>query len=101
MLMKDKQNITIQLAELPRIPLAVKPEEEELTRKAEKLVNDLWLRWRRVFANEASQMVMARVAFQYALLYLKKEQEQQELKKLDSELASLLHNLPGLESPAD
>ena len=61
--MNDKQKITIQLAELPKIPLAVERDDEETVRKAERLVNDLWARWRKTFAEESSQMVMARVAF--------------------------------------
>ena len=90
--MNDKQKITIQLAELPKIPLAVERDDE-----AERLVNDLWARWRKTFAEESSQMVMARVAFQFAVLYKQMERRQHELEVLDKELDNLLHNLPGLE----
>ena len=95
--MNDKQKITIQLAELPKIPLAVERDDEETVRKAERLVNDLWARWRKTFAEESSQMVMARVAFQFAVHYKQMERRQHELEVLDKELDNLLHNLPGLE----
>lgn len=95
--MNDKQRITIQLAEMPRIPLAVNRDEEETARKAEKLVNDLWARWSKTFATENSLKVMSRVAFQCAMLYLKMESKQNAMEQLDKELDALLHNLPGLE----
>lgn len=97
--MNDKQRITIQLADMPRIPLAVNRDEEETARKAEKLVNELWARWSKTFATEPSLKVMARVAFQCAMLYLKMENRQAALEQLDHELDALLHNLPGLEKP--
>lgn len=95
----DKQNITIQLAGQPKIPLAVERSEEELVRKAEKMVNDLWLRWTsQTFAAESQLKVMARVAFQFALLYLRGERNIEELSELDNSLDEMLRNLPGLEA---
>ncbi|MCX4331179.1 MAG: cell division protein ZapA [Muribaculaceae bacterium] len=97
--MADKQNITIQLAGQPKIPLAVERSEEELVRKAEKMVNDLWLRWTsQTFAAESQLKVMARVAFQFALLYLRGERNIEELSELDNSLDEMLRNLPGLEA---
>lgn len=96
--MNDKQNITIQLAELPRIPVAVtRGHGEELARRAEKLVNERWALLSKKFAGENSLKVMARVAFQYALLYVRAEDRQARMEQLDQELDALLHNLPGLE----
>lgn len=96
--MADKQNITIQLAGQPKIPLAVERSEEELVRKAEKMVNDLWHRWAsQTFAAESQIKVMARVAFQFALLYLRGERSIQELAELEQTLDETLRNLPGLE----
>lgn len=98
MQMNDKQNITIQLAEFPKIPLSINREDEEIYRRAEKLVNDLWVRWRKTaFADESSPKVMARVAFQFAVLFLKGEQTQLKLQELDKQLDAYLQNLPGLE----
>lgn len=96
--MADKQNITIQLAGQPKIPLAVERSEEELVRKAEKMVNDLWHRWAsQTFAAESQIKVMARVAFQFALLYLRGERSLLELAELEQTLDDTLRNLPGLE----
>lgn len=95
--MNDKQKITIQLADLPRIPLAVNPAEEETARRAEDLVNDTWAKLSKTFANESSLKIMARVAFQCAMLYRRVEHRHDAMEQLDRELDSLLHNLPGLE----
>jgi len=95
----DKQNITIQLAGQPKIPLAIDRSEEELVRKAEKMVNDLWHRWAsQTFAAESQLKVMARVAFQFALLYLRDERSLEELHELEDNLDGMLKNLPGLEA---
>lgn len=93
--MADKQNITIQLAGQPKIPLAIERSEEELVRKAEKMVNDLWHRWAsQTFAAEPHLKVMARVAFQFALLYLRNENSLQQLGALEQFLDKTLLNLP-------
>lgn len=98
MQMSDKQNITIQLAGQPKIPLAINRSDEELIRKAEKMVNDLWNRWSiQTFAAEPQLKVMARVAFQFAVLYLTGERNLQELKTLEQSLDEMLKDLPGIE----
>lgn len=96
--MDDKQKITIRLAGLPKIPLAVDRRDEELMHRAEKFVNDLWSRWTTTtFAAETHLTVMARVAFQFAVLYLKGEREREELQALNLRLDDMLRNLPGLD----
>lgn len=96
--MSDKQNITIQLAGQPKIPLAIDREDEEMIRRAEKLVNDLWMRWSsQTFAAEPQLKVMARVAFQFAVLYLRDQRSLEQLKELETKLDDLLKNQPGLE----
>ena len=96
--MADKQRITIQLAGQPKIPLAIDRVDEELARKAEKMVNDLWHRWAtQTFAAESQLKVMARVAFQFAMLYLRDQRSFEELKDLNAGLDELIKNLPGLE----
>lgn len=96
--MADKLNITIQLAGQPKIPLAIERSDEELVRNAEKMVNDLWHRWATsTFAAESQLKVMARVAFQFALLYLRDERSVSELEELGEKLDTLLRNAPGLE----
>ena len=65
---KDKkQNIWIQLADVKPIAVSVPAG----FRKAEELVNDLWNRWMKRFGeNSTSHDVLARVAFQFARLFM-------------------------------
>ncbi|HAP50908.1 MAG TPA: hypothetical protein DCQ56_06790 [Porphyromonadaceae bacterium] len=69
---KDKkQNIWIQLADVKPIAVSVPAGEEASFRKAEELVNDLWNRWMKRFGeNSTSHDVLARVAFQFARLFM-------------------------------
>ena len=101
MQMEDKQDITIQLADLPRMGLSVIRSEEEFARRSEKLVNGLWALWRKRMQNETPYQAMARVAFSVAQLYMKSEASQaarqQQLEELNDSLAELLKNLPGLD----
>ncbi|MBP3534840.1 MAG: cell division protein ZapA [Muribaculaceae bacterium] len=93
--MSDKQNITIQLAGQPKIPLAIDREDEEMIRKAEKMVNDLWHRWNsQTFAAEPQLKVMARVAFQFAVLYMRGERSLAQLAEVETELDRLLADRP-------
>lgn len=79
------------------MPLVVDRCDEELMRRAENLVNELWSRWIKTYAAETQLMVMSRVAFQFAVLYLRGEREAKEFAALDSELDEMLKNLPGLD----
>lgn len=94
----DKQNITIRLAGLAKMPLSVERSDEELMRRAESLVNELWGRWvKSTYAAESQLAVMSRVAFQFAVLYLRGERNAKQMEKLDAELSELLKNVPGLD----
>ena len=74
----NKTKIWIQLADVKPIPLSVDPEDEPTYREAENLVNTLWNRWMNRFSDSgASQDVMARVAFQFARLYIEAYKENQ------------------------
>ena len=69
-------SITVSLADLKRIPMSIDPADEGECRKAEGLVNALWNQWISLFNGTAtSQEVMARVAFQFARLYLQAYEE--------------------------
>ena len=65
----NKVKIWITLADANPIALSINPGEEEGYRKAEDLVNTLWNKWVARF-NDTSKDVLARVAFQFARLYL-------------------------------
>lgn len=68
--MKDKQNITITLADLKPIAMAVDPADEEAVRHAAYQVNKLWSTWRDRYSDKTSEEVLALVAFQFARHYV-------------------------------
>lgn len=97
---EDKLNITISLAGLPKIPLAVARNDEEIMRRAESHVNELWNRWiTGNFASETQLKVMARVAFQFAVLYLRGERDLQNLQNLDSKLTEIINKTNNSQQP--
>ena len=88
-----KVKIWIQLADANQIALSINPDEEENYRKAEELVNTLWTKWMNRF-NDTSGDVLARVAFQFARLYLEAYGDNrlvnESLTDLDKQLDALL-----------
>lgn len=89
----NKVRIWIQLADANQIALSVNPDEEENYRKAEELVNTLWRKWMNRF-KDSSEDVLARVAFQFARLYLEAYGENRQVNEfltdMDKKLGSLL-----------
>ena len=90
----NKVKIWIQLADAANpIALSINPDEEESYRKAEELVNTLWKKWMNRF-NGTSDDILARVAFQFARLYLEaygdNRQVNEFLTDLDKQLDALL-----------
>jgi hypothetical protein len=81
----NKRKIWIQLADANQIALSVNPDEEENYRKAEELVNTLWSKWMSRF-NSTSSDVLARVAFQFARLYLETYGENREVNDFLTDL---------------
>lgn len=70
-IMASKKEIWLQLADVRPIPLNITTDDETRCREAEQLVNSLWDKWMRQFADKgSSQEVLARVAFRFAKLYL-------------------------------
>ncbi|MBQ7041326.1 MAG: cell division protein ZapA [Muribaculaceae bacterium] len=67
--MRDKLNITIRIADLAPIPLAIEMKDEEVIRNAEYNVNQLWSAWCQKFKDKTSNEVLGMVAFQFAKLY--------------------------------
>lgn len=70
--MSDKlHNISIRIADLPRIHLTVPPSQDELVRRAEDNINGLWKKWkeREEFRDKSSAEVLAMVTFRFAQLY--------------------------------
>ena len=90
----NKVKIWIQLADAANpIALSINPDEEESYRKAEELVNTLWKKWMNRF-NGTTEDVLARVAFQFARLYLEAYGENRHVNEfltdLDKQLDTLL-----------
>ena len=89
----NKVKIWIQLADAENpIALSINPEEEENYRKAEELVNTLWKKWMNRF-NATSADVLARVAFQFARLYLEAYGENRQVNDFLTDLNKQLDNL--------
>ena len=88
-----KMKIWIQLADAENpSALSINPEEEENYRKAEELVNTLWKKWMNRF-NATSADVLARVAFQFARLYLEAYGENRQVNDFLTDLNKQLDNL--------
>ena len=93
----NKVKIWIQLADAANpIALSINPDEEESYRKAEELVNTLWKKWMNRF-NGTSEDVLARVAFQFARLYLEAYGENRQVSEfltdLDKQFDTLLSDV--------
>ncbi len=92
--MKDKQHITIHIADAAPIDMEISPAKEELIRKIEKDVNLMWAQWRRAFPDKRSSDVLAMAAFRYAQVYYehieKLKQEEEAMAKAVAALDSIL-----------
>ncbi|MBO4803825.1 MAG: cell division protein ZapA [Muribaculaceae bacterium] len=88
----NKVRIWIQLADANQIALSVNPDEEESYRKAEELVNTLWRKWMNRF-KDSSEDVLARVAFQFARLYLEAYGENRQVNDFLTDLNQQLDTL--------
>ena len=94
----NKVKIWIQLADaINPIALSVNPDEEESYRKAEELVNTLWRKWMNRF-KDSSEDVLARVAFQFARLYLEAYGENREVNEFLTDLEEKVDALLGDDS---
>lgn len=90
----DKQNIWIHLADTKAMQLSVERNDESTYREAEKLVNTLWERWMRRFSdNSSSHEVLARVAFQFARLYLETYQDNKNVNDYLTEFEQKLDEI--------
>ncbi|MCC8119404.1 MAG: cell division protein ZapA [Bacteroidales bacterium] len=92
--MKDKQHITIHIADVAPIERNIRPQEEEFNRKVEKELNKTWLKWRQDFPEKSSGQLLAMIAFQYAQAYYrhieKLQNEEEALAEAEAALDSIL-----------
>lgn len=92
--MKQTQNITIRVADVAPMSMTIKPDTEEIVRKAERNVNNLWSTWRGQFSKKSSKEVLAMVAYQFAKHYYELldhiDAEQAVVAEFEAELDRLL-----------
>lgn len=79
---EDKQKIWICLGDVKNVPLSVKQSDIEVYRKAEQSVNKLWAAWKSKFDKLSSEEVMARIAFQFARLYVEANARNEEVSDI-------------------
>jgi len=92
--MKNKQNITIKIADVAPISMTILPETEEIVRTAERKVNEVWTKWSHDFEGRTSKEVLAMVTFQFAKAYYQLmdqvNRQEQVLTDFENRLDSLL-----------
>lgn len=88
-------NISIRIADLPRIPLRIPQREEEIVRRAEANINSLWEKWSDMeeFREKTSAQVLAMVTFRFAQMYYS---NLEGAEKLDATLQGLEGDLDNL-----
>lgn len=105
-------NISIRIADLPWLPLNIPLSQEEIVRRAEANINDLWRKWSRKteFKDKSSAEILAMVTFRFAQEYYSVLESygrvDRLLENLESGLTELLfgteeaENGAGSEEPA-
>jgi hypothetical protein len=100
--MKDKLQITIRLVNLQEpLGLQIDRDEEEIYRKAETKVNDLWAELRQAFGKKSSEELFAMVAYEFATRYLRVEKSEEVLKQLETAFDDVIHNMKPIEAKHD
>lgn len=92
--MADKLlNISIRIADQPRMYLRIPGDQEEIVRKAEANINELWRKWSAMddFKDKTSGEILAMVTFRFAQLYFSAEEASYKVEK----------TLEGLEKTLD
>jgi len=91
----DKFTINVQISGL-RMPLNIPRKDEELYRKAEKMVNTYLNNFQKLYSQRPSEEILIMVAFQIAVIVSKQELNEdkvplaEKIKELDEELKQLL-----------
>lgn len=93
-------NISIRIADQPRMALRIPASQEEVVRRAEANINELWRKWSAMaeFKDKSSAEILAMVTFRFAQLYFSSEEASQKVDKtlegLEKSLNRILHDLP-------
>ncbi len=100
---EEKQKIWICLGDVKNIPLSVKYSDIDVYRKAEQSVNKLWGVWKTRFDKLSSEEVMARIAFQFARLYVEASTRNDEVNEIligfEQQLNNILVKVQHEENP--
>lgn len=96
--MEEEFSIRVNVAER-YYPLRIKRKEEEIIRRASKLINDRIAQYKRVYPDKDLQDFLSMAALQFVISLLKEEQKHdmeplmEELKDLSSELEAFFSEL--------
>ena len=90
---EEKQKIWICLGDVKNVPLSVRRSDIEVYRKAEQSVNKLWGAWKTKFDKLSSEEVMARIAFQFARLYIEASTRNDEVNEILTDFEQKLNDI--------
>lgn len=91
---EDKLKIWISIGEVKGMSLSIRRCDEEVFRKAADLVNQLWGKWKERFKDTiSSEELMARIAFQFARLFVEASSRNDEVNKVLSEFEKELNEI--------
>lgn len=88
-------NISIRIADQPRMRLRIPLDQEEIVRKAEANINELWRKWSAMddFKDKSSGEILAMVTFRFAQLYFSAEEASHKVDRTLEELEKTLDKL--------
>lgn len=90
---EEKQKIWICLGDVKNVPLSVRRSDIDVYRKAEQSVNKLWGAWKTKFDKLSSEEVMARIAFQFARLYIEASTRNDEVNEILTNFEQKLNDI--------
>lgn len=98
---EEKQKIWICLGDVKNVPLSVRRSDIDVYRKAEQSVNKLWGAWKTKFDKLSSEEVMARIAFQFARLYVEASTRNDEVNEILTNFEQKLNDIIVKVQPED
>ena len=90
---EEKQKIWICLGDVKNVPLSVRRSDIDVYRKAEQSVNKLWGAWKTKFDKLSSEEVMARIAFQFARLYIDANTRNDDVNEILTDFEQKLNDI--------
>ena len=90
---EEKQKIWMCLGDVKNVPLSVRRSDIDVYRKAEQSVNKLWGAWKTKFDKLSSEEVMARIAFQFARLYIEANTRNDEVNEILTDFEQKLNDI--------